>query len=92
MGQCNLSLLQGLPEIASDFRPEIGTRNCTNRTTLPHSDVAPKFNGRHFWGVAQGSSISWVAKFKGDNKFRMQAVKWVVAKLQGEKTAPSAGK
>ena len=34
-----------------------------------------------FW---KGSSVSWVATFKGDEKFRMQAVKWVVAKLQGD--------
>ena len=89
----------------------------------------------HFWGVARGSFISWVgkfkgttgdlresiranhrietpifiarqadspeslefpirtnhatkvAKFKGDNSLGMEAVKWVVAKLQGDKTA-----
>ena len=39
------------------------------------------------WGVAKGSSVSWVAKFKGDKHFRMQAAKGVVAKLQGDKTA-----
>ena len=40
-----------------------------------------------FCSVAKGSSVSWVAKFKGDQKFRMQAVKRAVAKLQGDKTA-----
>ena len=40
----------------------------------------------HFWTVAKGSSISWVAKFEGD-KFRTRAVKRAVAKLQGDKTA-----
>ena len=25
-------------------------------------------NGRFRWGVAKGSSVSWVAKFKGDIK------------------------
>ena len=38
-------------------------------------------------GVAKGSSISWVARLKGDKTFRQEAVKWVVAKLQGDKTA-----
>ena len=46
-----------------------------------------KLNSHSSWGVAKGSSVSWVAKFKGDKNFRAQAVKWAVAKLQGDKTA-----
>ena len=37
-------------------------------------------------GVARGSSISWVAELKG-KKFRMQAVKTVVAELRADRTA-----
>ena len=57
-----------------------------------------------YWGVAKGSSVSWVAKFKGDKnsecklsngwsrsykviKLLLSAGKWVVAKLQGDKSA-----
>ena len=57
-----------------------------------------------FWGVAKGSSVSWVAKFKGDKssecklsnewsrsykeiKLLLSAGEWVVAKLQGDKSA-----
>ena len=56
------------------------------------------------WGVAKGSSVSWVAKFRGDKnsecklsngwsrsykviKLLLSAGKWVVAKLQGDKSA-----
>ena len=56
------------------------------------------------WGFAKGTSILWVAKFKGDNnsecrlsngrsrsykgiKLLLSAGKWVVAKLQGDKSA-----
>ena len=42
-------------------------------------------------GGAKGSSISWVAKFKGEI-FRMQAIEWAVAKLQGDNLLLSAGK
>ena len=38
------------------------------------------------WGVAKGSSISFMGRER-ELKFRMQAVKWVVAKLQVDKTA-----
>ena len=57
------------------------------------SDLQPEIEkeGRRlkgFWGVAKGPSISWVAKsiHKGNWKFKMQAVNWVVAELQGTKT------
>ena len=41
----------------------------------------------HFprWTVAQGSSISWVAKLKGDKN--AESFKWVVAKLKGDQTS-----
>ena len=56
-------------------------------------------------GIAKGSSVSWVAKFKGGKnsecklssgwsrsykviKLLLSAGKWVVAKLQGDKSAP----
>ena len=35
--------------------------------------------------LCKGSSISWVTKLKGDKKFGMQTVKWVVVKLYGDK-------
>ena len=39
-------------------------------------------------GVIQGSSVSWVAKFKGDNNFPNASCQMgVVAKLQGDETA-----
>ena len=58
-------------------------------------------------GVAKLSSVSWVAKFKGDKnsewklsnwrsrsyreiKVLLSAGKWVVAKLQGDKSAPQS--
>ena len=39
------------------------------------------------WGVVRGSSISWVAKFKGDKIQNGSCQMGVVAKLQGDKSA-----
>ena len=39
------------------------------------------------WVIAKGSSILWVAKFKGDKDTECELSKWVVAKGQGDKTA-----
>ena len=60
---------------------------CKACVNLPGSVFGNDPGHLHFWGVAKGSSISWVAKLQGHRDSECKAVKWVVAKLQGDKTA-----
>ena len=55
--------------------------------TLPFARI-----GSEKWGVAKESSVSWVAKFKGDIKLQNASCQiWVVAELQGDNLLLSAG-
>ena len=80
---------------------ELPRRAHPNPKRLPQNSIS----NTQRWGVAKGSSISSVAKFKGGEnsewkqsngwsrsyreiKLLLSAGKWVVAKLQGDKSAP----
>ena len=56
-------------------------------TVLSETVFGPFATNRKNVGVAKGSSISWVAKFRGDKNSECKLSIWVVAKLQGDKTA-----